>query len=662
MSYYKNSHLIITWHNNVVEEFIKGVRLYKESGNVIKRERLGPGCTKYNIEIMRKLKDIQRDYLYTISIEASVIYFVKNYTDRQRIMTRNIWRLVTAQKKTINFINVFIHALKQYAVKDQDVYACINKWIGSLQERVERNLKFTEEHMKQFGLLPLVDAIKEEYGITIYEYVDRLNSDFCSQTKLEKSDENFYEERDLFICRNFISLSERHKIDICSLVKEAEKSAMDRIKKDKEKADASKAAQKKMDKQKIAYRLNTEDNNQIYHSIENADDRIQECMLLIQALRMNGGKIWYLTAVKSSRLFYITSDAKRTLRIDRAALFSAENSDEMKSIMLEYSGKNPADIISVQHINLPGNLPGGYEKIKGSMRVMDLVNIELEERKRMLYMTLTDSWDINQTQCCRMEYELMKNNGNIYGICLIKKKPYSVESCFIPESWQKDKGFEAPAFTQSASKTRWYCTEDEAQKTISEIKNDMPGNMSAHIMHLEYHGPYNLHDYIMDKLINKTMKSVASVMKNKDENKVCKYFDTFSDFERFRDSINISPACVIVNNDCMGQYPTRYVSDGRIYGSLLDIMRPRIKDPVMVDPDDADGMEKLKDLCRQQHEEFGRRQIYCIVKFWKDEGLYKACVEYMPWEEPGIEVTVKECYEFGPVLTELKLRWEGKLL
>lgn len=629
---YKSFDANIAWHNSVIKEFVKGVRLYKAPGDVISREKLSSGSTKYNIEILRELKDIQKDYLHTIAIESTIIHFVEKYMDKHPVMTRNVWGLMIAQKKTANFIDVFINALKQYAVKDKDIYACINKWIESLQERVVRNLKFTEEHMVQFGLLPLVDVIKEKYGITIYEYIDQLSSEHFSKTGLKKSDEGFYMKRDLFIYESFASLAEEYGINIAALIEGAECSALDRAEEKRQKAAASKRAQNKMEEQKLAYQLNAEDNTQLYHSIENADDRIGECRHLIKALEAAGGEVWYLTSVKKAELRYITSGRKRTLCIDRAALFPSKDSEELKNLMAAYSEEHPKDIVSVQYLNLPKNLPG-YEKALADIKVIDPIKIELGEQEHGLYMTLTDTWDISQIQCCSLEFELMRHDGNIYGICMVKENQYTVESCWISEDWQKNGEIEKPAFITSASKIRWHHTEEEAQKVISEIKDIMPANMSAHVVHLEYHGPYNLHDYIMDKCINKTIGCITQAIKREDKAEICAYFGRFSDFMCFTDALHAAPVYTIVSEECTGRYSMKYLTNSRIYGSLNDMMQPCIKNPILVHLYDKEGMEKLKKLCRQLHMECGKRWVYCIVKFWEKDGKYGADVVYKPWED-----------------------------
>lgn len=633
MSCYKSiEDLGITWYSNVIKEFIKGIRLYKSPGNVIEREELCHGSTKYNLEILRRLKKIQKDYRYVISIESAIIHFVQNYTKENRMLTGNVWNLMVAQKKTVGFINVFIDALKQYAVKDKDLYACINKWIRNLEERADRNLKFTEEHMEQFGLLTLVGAIKEEYGITVYEYIDQLFSEFISETQLKKSDKNFYTEMDLFVYENLNFLAKKHGIDICDAIKKAEHSMMDRMNENKAKAMATKSAQKKMEKQRFAYQLNAKDNMQIYHSIENADDRIQECGMLIQALKTTGGKIWYLTAVRGSRLYYITSDMTLTSVIGKAALFPSKNSDEMKNIISAYGEKHSNDIVSVQYLDLPENLPG-YEQALAAIEAIDPVKIELEAQERGLYMTLTDSWDISQIWCCSLEFELMKNNGNIYAVCLVKKNASTTESYWIPENWNKDKGLEPSVLTKAVTRTRWYHTEKEAQEVVSEIKNGLPDNMSAHVIHLEYHGPYKIHDYIMEECINKTIKSISAVIKNGNRDEVGRYFNDFSDFMQFTDAINASPACIIVSEECTGNFAVRYVQDRKTYSHSDDMLTPYIKNPAMAGIHDKDGMERLKKLCWQLYRDHGKRRIYCIVKFWKTDDRYDARVVYMPWEE-----------------------------
>ena len=85
MPYFTNGKkLKLKWCDIVLEEFIKGNRVYKDQKSIVYYEKLKPGITKYNVETIRELKEIQTDFLHIISVESVIIHFVEKYTKEKR--------------------------------------------------------------------------------------------------------------------------------------------------------------------------------------------------------------------------------------------------------------------------------------------------------------------------------------------------------------------------------------------------------------------------------------------------------------------------------------------------------------------------------------------------------------------------------------------------
>ena len=348
--------------------------------------------------------------------------------------TGYIWHLIMAQKKTADFINVLIKALKQYAITDIKLYKCLRKKIDSLQERVERNINFTDEHMRSFGLQPFLDVIKENYRMSIYEYIDHVGSEFLSETSLKKSDENFWEERNLFICNRFVSIADTYKIDITSLVTQAELAIRERYE-----VQFVEKTSKQQQKQILTYKMSREDNISLRNSIKNGDDRIYECRQIIEAMKSMNGTVWYLTILKGSKLHYIGHNMKLTTYAGRARLFPSADCDEIKQTMTLYMEKHPNAVLSMQYLDFSKTvLERAYKAALEPIDIEDSIENIIKSQKKTLYDLLNETWDISMQATHHTEFELMKNNGNLYAICVIKGTMYTVKSYWVSDRIQED--------------------------------------------------------------------------------------------------------------------------------------------------------------------------------------------------------------------------------
>lgn len=632
MPYFTNGKkLKLKWCDIVLEEFIKGNRVYKDQKSIVCYEKLKPGITKYNVETIRELKEIQTDFLHIISVESVIIRFVEKYTKEKIRITGNIWQLIHAQKKTADYISVLMDALKKFKVNDKDIYDSLNENIESMRERTARNLEFTKEHMQQFGLNMLVDAVEKEYGQPVYGYIDQLREEYAVNTCKSKHEESFYKERDDFIYEAFDSFAKDHGIDIKRLIEEAEQLIINTIK--EKKAASLKAKKQKMyeEKKAAADQLSNEDNTRIFQSIQNGNDRIYECQRLMEKIAAVGGRVRYLTLVKGSNVYYVTSEAAITKTLYHAALFSSKEDDRLNEIMAACGKNYPKNILTVQGIHIP---KAWIPKIKIQNKAeIDPVEREVGLQEKTLYISLTDGDDLNAPYRCSEEFELMKNDGNLWGICLIKEHLYTVDSYWIPKGWTKEKGLLPSELTKSIIKIGWYHTEKEARDTVAELEADgMPDKTSAHVIHLESHGPYKLHKHIVNVTIKKSLQKMVSIMQTKEEEEINKRFPSVLQFVRFVDSVEKGPVCTIVSQECKEKYELKYLLNKTSYSSPNDLFDSHIKNISLVSSEDEESMAELKAFCHKMYEDYGYKRMYCIAEFAYYYKKYKARIVYIPWE------------------------------
>ena len=161
-------------------------------------------------------------------------------------------------------------------------------------------------------------------------------------------------------------------------------------------------------------------------------------------------------------------------------------------------------------------------------------------------------------------------------------------------------------------------------------KRHTTDKMKFYVIHLEHHGSYKLHDYIMNRHLPEKLDRLCSVIESMDKTEIKGYFHDLSDFKQFVCTIDIGPACIIVSQECTLQHGVQYMGNPSKVFSPKDVMDSHIRKPVIINADNRGAMEQLKLTCKQMYEEYGYDRIFCVVEFTKEDNHYTHHIVYTP--------------------------------
>lgn len=360
MSYYKADYRDPSRKQLVFKNYLNGIHYQVMNGAPV-RTPLGEGATKYNKMLLERTKDIYCRFRYAISVELMYRSLIEKYAPEHTGLTRNIWRVVKAQKGTESLLYVLIGALKKYPVKHQDVYDAISDDLKSCEERCGRNMKFIDEWAKDYGLERLKEAVEKEYGKSLMEYVAEISDAYYGLHPVDSAEDKtqYYKERDAYYVDIVEKFASSHGIDLEADIHEAIKADDERVKAGREEIGMSRNATKMKARKERYEQLNSVDNIRMFKALEtgNLHGEIPQHTYgaILDKLKELGGSGCYITVLKKDILYYAGENGKLVRSVTKAEWFpSGEDSTCTRMLDGLHSTSKDA-VIGIQHLSIPGH-------------------------------------------------------------------------------------------------------------------------------------------------------------------------------------------------------------------------------------------------------------------------------------------------------------------
>lgn len=314
-TYYKGCKDIKTKSGYIVESFMHGFILTQGE-----KKRAENGCTKYNLEIIRRINSLQQSFRILIVVESIAISLLEMSPDCDEIEIQNIWNLMRAQSGTIKVNTFYIKGLKTYQVKHKEVYNALNTEIEKQEDRIKRNYLLIKELMSDYGLGDVLNLIKEDTGLDIFKHVELLMDN--------KNTDDYTEFKNEYL-QYLNQLADKNNLSLTNFVSESLKRYRELRNSSLE--ETRNQIQDKKDREKY---------NKLLRIIENDNERIQRNInaygteLEVQPITMNkiiskmtelGSKVYYVAYTPGGGIRYLTSDSTETQGVKNIGLFKTED-------------------------------------------------------------------------------------------------------------------------------------------------------------------------------------------------------------------------------------------------------------------------------------------------------------------------------------------------
>lgn len=356
MSFYKACKSIQPHDTIIIHNFMKGVHtswnIYKE----LETKPLALGFNKYNDDIMNKYKTLQKDFRCLISIQSMLINLIEEYVPNSKGKVRNIWRVLHAQKGTIDYYSLLIKALRKYKIQHQNIYDALKHDINKDIDRIKRNTEFIDSTMQDCGLSPLISVIAEEFHETIFENAKKFCEDFYKKESSIIIDSNdFFKMRDNAYIEYIKSIAINHNIDLSETINQAENNAKQQASSIKQSIKQSKHEQRMIETNEKAIALNQSHNAILYNAVENGNvhDLIPKKSYsnLLTALQSMNGECYYITCTFGGPLYFYTYINDLSNNMSKIAYFADKNDNRINAAISMLKQKNENAVISLECIS-----------------------------------------------------------------------------------------------------------------------------------------------------------------------------------------------------------------------------------------------------------------------------------------------------------------------
>lgn len=338
-TYYKGSDLL---KDRVIENYLRGFRLEKGIKHPISTK-----INKYNVNMIGCVNELNTSFYKIIIAERVGIRLIEMNSNHKNNEIGNLWNLIRSQSGTIRYNRVLKHALKNYAIDNQDLYNRLKREITKQQDRVSRNEKLMLGLLNDYGLGKVIGLIESLAGMKLTEhiffYTSELGKDLAYGSNHEDTEDvkTYYNDIIDGYVEHIKSLCDNHGLSLDNEISE-ELTYTRELKAARIAANHEEAKTKKAEKKRDnAYALLAADASKIHQDINSDYTQKQYRMEYSTAVKLRreiellGGTVWFISMTINSKINYLADNDIISGGITRAKWFVSEEDADAKVAELE---------------------------------------------------------------------------------------------------------------------------------------------------------------------------------------------------------------------------------------------------------------------------------------------------------------------------------------
>lgn len=342
---------IITESGRIIRNYIEGKYFNRHTGIT---EEIPLGYTKYNKALSDELGALNTQFYGIILTFSITVRLIKGHKETSWGDIKNLYRLMTAQSKTIKYNKSVRMALRKYKVNIKQVYDAINSDIEKEKDRVVRNKALMIDLFSDYGMQDILTLIEKETNTDIFDscvnFMEAARAESIIMS--EEDEENFRRTTEDNYVKYLEEIAEKNNVSLYDTITErlTDKIKMRDATRQKIKEEQKQRKQDVMHTKRL--QILTRDNIFLQNDMEILTDIVEGTKIgkkfsQISATQMSRriydtiGNIYYIGAIKATAVNYVGEKNKLCGTLVTAKLFkSAEQAkrylEEVKQTLDDY--------------------------------------------------------------------------------------------------------------------------------------------------------------------------------------------------------------------------------------------------------------------------------------------------------------------------------------